>query len=93
MFSFKLILICLMVVTCVLGMPFGEEVIDVIPIESDGAEDLGVDDLATAEHHRRGYGGYGGYGGYRGYGGYGGGYGGYGGYGHRHYGHGYYGRK
>jgi hypothetical protein len=35
-------------------MPFGEEVIDVIPIESDGAEDLGVDDLATAEHHRRG---------------------------------------
>jgi hypothetical protein len=28
-------------------MPFGEEVIDVIPIESDGAEDLGVDDLAT----------------------------------------------
>lgn len=43
-----------MVVTCVLSMPFGEEVIDVIPIESDGAEDLGVDDLATAEHRRHG---------------------------------------
>jgi hypothetical protein len=40
-----------MVVHCVLSMPFpGDEI---VAVESS-AEDQGVDDLATAEHHSQG---------------------------------------
>jgi len=39
-----------MVVHCVLSMPFGDEA---IPVENS-AEDQGVDDLVTAEHHSHG---------------------------------------
>lgn len=41
-----------MVVHCVLSLPVGDEL---IPIEDSAENDQGIiDDLVTAEHHRRG---------------------------------------